>query len=201
MSPGLFVLGEPFNQLPSTDLTTVKCQRLSKQQNFNNYYNNFGSASHQITWWNSSNVNVGRDHPLIHNQKMYCWRGTTLLLYTGPWLSSQMSIQDLMESYEWSLSKLQRELSEVGRKNLPSITCQYWTLISLCSGKGQILCTIKLLVATMGHMLLMHHMHPSRIFLCSTTRASQSNSNQRKSVTCSGISCTRQQFLFSSHKG
>ena len=80
-------------------------------RHFNHYYNNFGSASHQITWRDSSNVNVGRDHPLIH-KKTYCWRKTTLLLYTGPWLTSQMLIQDLMERYKWSLSQLLRERFE-----------------------------------------------------------------------------------------
>jgi hypothetical protein len=74
LSPGHFLIGEPFTQLP-TLLTILMSNAAGFPDGriFNNIYNIYGNTGHPTAYWCSS-VIVGKDHPLIiHNQQMsYC---------------------------------------------------------------------------------------------------------------------------------
>ena len=89
LSPGHFLIGEPLTQLPSTDYTDVKCNRLSSS----------GNDGHPTIFRICSGVNAGRGHfPTCNQVTLYCWRKTTRYHTIGLQLSSLRPIQGKMAS-------------------------------------------------------------------------------------------------------
>jgi hypothetical protein len=59
LSPGHFLIGEPLTQLPSTNVTNVKCNRLSRWQHVNNNCNSFGRDGQPIIFKPCNSANDG----------------------------------------------------------------------------------------------------------------------------------------------
>jgi hypothetical protein len=66
----------------------------------NENYNTFGNDGHTTIYRNLNSDNAGWGHSLIYNYEMFYWGRITRLLSSGQWLSSTISTQDQMASFE-----------------------------------------------------------------------------------------------------